>query len=159
MRAIARALLLVTLIASAALAHNVDEHDEHDNAPAVAHPGSWHELARTWGWEPASIIGLVLSGSLYAIGLHRMWRGGGGGSGLRTWQAWCFAGGWFTLFIALVSPLHPWGSVLFSAHMVQHELLMIVAAPLVVLGYPLAVMLKALPAPTERKLAEWGNSP
>src|SRR4051794_12105696 len=125
MRGIVLALLLL-LTASPVLAHGVDEHDEHDGAAVVAHPGSWHELARTWGWEPASIIGLVISGALYTIGLWRMWRTGGAGSGLRKWQAWCFAAGWFTLFIALVSPLHPWGSVLFSAHMVQHELLMIV---------------------------------
>src|SRR5205814_8101638 len=112
--------------------------------------------------EPGSIIALIVSGWLYAQGLWRMWRGGGGvgrvGHGIRRWQAACFAGGWFTLFIALVSPLHPWGSVLFSAHMVQHELLMIVAAPLVVLGQPMAVMLKALPSSAARKLAAWGNS-
>jgi cytochrome c oxidase assembly factor CtaG len=45
----------------------------------------------------------------------------------------------------LVSPLDPLGSQLFSAHMVQHELLMIVAAPLLVLGRPLAAWAWALP--------------
>ena len=42
--------------------------------------------------------------------------------------------GWLTLALALVSPLHPMGEVLFSAHMTQHELLVVVAAPLLVLG-------------------------
>src|SRR5436189_1257847 len=56
-----------------------------------------------------------------------------------------FAGGWVALAIALVSPLHPLGSALFSAHMVQHEILMMVAAPLLVLSRPLAVFLWALP--------------
>jgi putative membrane protein len=37
------------------------------------------------------------------------------------------------------------GSQLFSAHMVQHELQMIVAAPFLVAGRPLAVRLVALP--------------
>jgi cytochrome c oxidase assembly factor CtaG len=41
------------------------------------------------------------------------------------------------LVVALVSPLDGLGAALFSAHMVQHELLMIVAAPLLVLGRPL----------------------
>src|SRR5205814_10665710 len=113
--------------------------------------------------EPGSIIALIVSGWLYAQGLWRMWRGGGGvgrvGSGIRPWEAWWFAGGWFTLFIALVSPLHPWGSVLFSAHMVQHELLMVVAAPLLVLGQPLVVFLKALPPTLANNLGEWGNNP
>ncbi len=50
------------------------------------------------------------------------------------------------LVVALVSPLHPWGSVLFSAHMGQHEILMLVAAPLLVLGKPVIATLKSLPA-------------
>lgn len=49
-----------------------------------------------------------------------------------------FAAGWLTLCAALVSPLDALGSLLFSAHMVQHELLMVAAAPLLVLGRPLA---------------------
>jgi putative membrane protein len=47
--------------------------------------------------------------------------------------------------MALVSPLHPLGEVLFSAHMVQHELMMVVAAPLLVLGRPLVPFVWALP--------------
>src|SRR5207244_12004045 len=58
----------------------------------------------------------------------------------------CFAGGWLALFVALVSPLHAWGAALFAAHMTQHEVLMLVAAPLLVLGRPVAPTLRALPA-------------
>jgi putative membrane protein len=56
-----------------------------------------------------------------------------------------FVGGWISLFIALVSPLHPWGEVLFSAHMTQHEILMLVAAPLFVLSRPFIAALWAMP--------------
>jgi cytochrome c oxidase assembly factor CtaG len=45
----------------------------------------------------------------------------------------------------MVSPLHPLGGALFSAHMVQHELLMALAAPLLVLGRPVIPLLWALP--------------
>jgi len=62
------------------------------------------------------------------------------------------AGGWLALFIALVSPLHAWGRVLFSAHMSQHECLMLVAAPLLVLGRPLIAFLWALPLNWSRRL-------
>jgi putative membrane protein len=65
---------------------------------------------------------------------------------VRRLDAWAFGAGWLALFIALVSPLHPWGEVLFSAHMTQHEVLMLVAAPLLVLSRPLAPFLWALPA-------------
>jgi putative membrane protein len=55
--------------------------------------------------------------------------------------------GWAVLAIALLSPLDAWGAQLFSIHMVQHEVLMLVAAPLLVLGKPFAVLAWALPMP------------
>ena len=42
-----------------------------------------------------------------------------------------------SLAAGLVSPLHPLGKCCFSAHMIQHEILMLVAAPLLVLSRPL----------------------
>src|SRR5690606_7903307 len=47
--------------------------------------------------------------------------------------------------IALVSPVDALGVQLFSAHMVQHELMMIVAAPLMVMSRPFGVWMWALP--------------
>lgn len=44
--------------------------------------------------------------------------------------------GWFTLLIALVSPIDAIGEELFSVHMIQHEMLMMIAAPLLVLSRP-----------------------
>ena len=52
----------------------------------------------------------------------------------------CFAAGWAVLALALASPLDAWSDLLFAAHMTQHELLMLVAAPLIVLAQPLAVL-------------------
>jgi putative membrane protein len=51
-----------------------------------------------------------------------------------------------TVAVALLSPLDRWSDARFSAHMSQHELLMLVAAPLAVLSRPLHVGLWALPA-------------
>jgi cytochrome c oxidase assembly factor CtaG len=122
---------------------------------AVAHEGkphTWHDLARTWAFEPVVVACLALSGGLYALGVRKLWRESERGRGLRRWEVWCYAGGWFALFVALVSPLHPWGSVLFSAHMTQHEILMLVAAPLLVLGRPLIAFLWAMPMSWARGL-------
>lgn len=127
-------------------------------APAVAHEGKPHhpkDLLYTWGLDPVVLVSLALSGCLYVIGLRQLWRGAGTGRAIRTWEAAAFIGGWLTLFIALVSPLHPLGEVLFSAHMTQHELLMLVAAPLVVLGKPLIAGLWALPLTWSRRLGRW----
>ncbi|CAM2195940.1 putative membrane protein [Paraburkholderia kururiensis] len=60
-------------------------------------------------------------------------------------QLAAFLGGWFVLAAALVSPLDSLANLLFSAHMVQHEAMMIVAAPLLVLGRPLCVWMWAMP--------------
>jgi cytochrome c oxidase assembly factor CtaG len=99
-----------------------------------------------WTWEPIVVSLLALTALLYVLGLTRLWRSAGRMKGIRAWQVIAFAGGWLSLVIALVSPLDALGSILFSAHMAQHELLMIVAAPLLVLGRPLIAILWALPA-------------
>jgi putative membrane protein len=79
-----------------------------------------------------------------------VWRASTVGRGIRAWEVACFAGGWLALVLALVSPLHPLGEVLFSAHMAQHELMMVIAAPLLVLGRPLVPYVWAMPAQWRR---------
>jgi cytochrome c oxidase assembly factor CtaG len=156
------AITLATVLASSrnALAHGGERHDVADDDGAVTTiqgPRNWSELARTWGWEPLPIVSLALSAYLYARGVRRTWRDAGTGHGVATWEAAAFAGGWFFCFVALVSPLHPWGQVLFSAHMTQHEVLMLAAAPLMVLGRPMVAFLRALPPGWSRALARASN--
>jgi putative membrane protein len=115
-------------------------------------PHDWHDLARAWSFEPLVVIGLVSSAALFVIGLSRLWSEAPKRKAVRSWDALCFVGGWLALFVALVSPLHAWGRVLFSAHMSQHEVLMLVAAPLLVLGRPLVVFLWAFPVNWSRRL-------
>jgi len=122
-------------------------------APAFAHAGHHHglevrEILTWWSWEPLIIIALAISGALYAIGHAKV----------RWWEAVAFAMGWLSLVIALVSPVDVLGSILFSAHMVQHELLMVVAAPLLVLGRPLVAFLWALPARWRTRVGGWAQT-
>lgn len=121
-------------------------------------PHSAHELWTTWEWDPWVVIGLALSGWLYFRGLRRLWRESAPGRGIRTWEAMAYGGGWLSLFVALISPLHPFGKVLFSAHMSQHEILMLVAAPLLVLGRPLIPFLWALPVGWRHRVGGWGKA-
>lgn len=113
-------------------------------------PHHWHDLARAWSFDPLVVIGLALSLVLFVVGFRHLRR-------TRKWEGICFACGWFALFVALVSPLHAWGRVLFSAHMTQHEVLMLVAAPLLVLGRPLVVFLWAFPVSWSRRLGNFGK--
>ncbi|HEX3529969.1 MAG TPA: cytochrome c oxidase assembly protein [Thermoanaerobaculia bacterium] len=112
-----------------------------------------------WTWEPFTVLLLAISGALYATGLIRLWRRAGVGQGIRRWQAFCFAAGWLALIAALLSPVDALGGILFSAHMVQHELLILVAAPLLVLGRPLAPFLWALPGSARETAGRWSQSP
>ena len=98
-----------------------------------------------WEWDPIVVLPLALSLFLYLCGLVRLWRRAGWGRGVSVLQAGLFAAGWLTLVAALVSPLHEYGEHLFVAHMVEHELLMAVAAPLLALSRPLGTFLHALP--------------
>lgn len=93
---------------------------------------------------------LAAAALLYGAGVVRLWRQAGPGRGIARRQVAAFAGGWLALAAALATPLDALGTRLFSAHMVQHELLMVVAAPLLVLGRPLAAWTWAL-APRHRR--------
>jgi putative membrane protein len=117
-----------------------------------------HDLWRAWAWNPGIVIPLALSASWYAVGLRALWREAGAGRGVRIWEAGAFGAGWTFLVIALVSPLHPLGEALFSAHMVQHELMMAISAPLLVLGRPLVPFLWALPISARRRAGAWAKT-
>jgi putative membrane protein len=114
--------------------------------PALAHGGAeaggspWR-----WTWEPVTIVALAVSALAYAIGIARVWGQAGRGRGVRRWEAVCFAAGWVALALALLSPLHALGQMLFWLHMAQHEILMLVAAPLLVLGRPVTAWTWSLP--------------
>jgi putative membrane protein len=111
------------------------------------------ELGRLgWSLEPGVVVPLALSAVLYARGAFELRRRGRGRS-LRRWEVASFGAGWLVVALALLSPLHEMSEQLFSAHMVQHELLMALAAPLLVLGRPMIVMLWAMPPRSRQVVA------
>jgi cytochrome c oxidase assembly factor CtaG len=96
-----------------------------------------------WVVDPAVIGPLGLGLLIYIAGLSRLWRSAGIGHGASLLQAGCFALGWLVMAGALVSPLHETSERFFAAHMIEHELVLVVAAPLLVLSRPLGVLLWA----------------
>ena len=133
-RRIARAALLLLLLLAPPLAGAHAPQPADAPVPAIG-----------WSFEPWVLACLGASLLLYVAGLFRLWRKAGAGRGLGMARASSFGAGWLALVAALVSPLDALGGHLFSAHMVQHEVLMILAAPLLVIGRPLAVWTWALP--------------
>lgn len=114
-----------------------------------------HDLWRAWDLHPGVVGGLAIGAAWYAAGLRRLWRRAGRGRGVARWRATCAAAALLVLVVALLSPLDALGHALFSAHMVQHLLLLVVAPPLLVAGAPLYVGLWALPDASRRVVARW----
>jgi putative membrane protein len=83
---------------------------------------------------------------MYAVGLIVYWRRAGPGHGIRFAESAAFLAGMIALSVAMVWPLDVLGEWSLAMHMAQHMLLIAVVAPLIVLGRPGVVWLKALPA-------------
>jgi putative membrane protein len=117
-------------------------------APAAAHGGDAPEPP---AFDPWVVLPLALSWVLYSRGTARLWRRAAPGRGVPAWRAACFTAGWAALLAALLPPLRQAGQGLFTAHMLEHELLMAAAAPLLVLGRPIGPFLWALPPIARRR--------
>lgn len=97
--------------------------DARPGAPPQADAGL--RSALEWSTEPWVIALMLAALGAYALGTWRVWHRAGWGRGVQWRQAAAFGSGWLALGVALVSPLDSLDAWLFSAHMVQHELLMI----------------------------------
>ena len=93
-----------------------------------------------WRIEPFTTALLLAAGSLYAAGVVRLRRGSGAWPGGRTAA---FAAGLATLVAALCSPVDAYADVSFTVHMAQHLLLTLLAPPLLALGAPITLALRA----------------
>jgi putative membrane protein len=121
---------LLCVLPAAAAAHD----GVHPHAAAAVSPSVWDLLA---------VAMLIVSGGLYAIGQRRLARQSGR---RRQWEVATYWIGWIAMLIAVLPPLDGRAAVLFSAHMLQHELLMLVGAPLMIAGRPLSTCLWGLPS-------------
>ncbi|MGH7618543.1 MAG: cytochrome c oxidase assembly protein [Gemmatimonadaceae bacterium] len=95
--------------------------------------------------EPGTALPIGAAALGYAAGVRRLWRHAGGARGIDRRQLALFAAGILALVVALLSPLDTMADDLFSAHMVQHMLLAIVAPPLLVAGEPLTAWVWVIP--------------
>ncbi len=111
-----------------------------------------------WVFDPISLVCLIASGALYAAGISRLWSRAGSRCGVHLWQIGAFAGGWMALVVALLSPVAAISDVLFSVHMTQYEILILVAAPLLVLGRPIVPLLWALSPRWRVRVGTWSKN-
>lgn len=120
----------------------------------LAHPGTPpapHDLWTSWTPDPLVLGMLFLAFWGYLAGRHH---GYDRGTASRC-RDLCFTAALLTLALALLPPLDLAADALASAHMVQHLLLMLVAAPLLAYASPGRATWRAVPATARRTIARY----
>ena len=132
--------LLVALAPGVALAHGGGQ-----PKPTVA------SLVNAWDFDPLFIAPALIASWLYIAGSRRVNR-------LHPNSKWAtkrtvyFFSGMGVLVLAVMSPLATYDTTLFSVHMWQHMLITMIAAPLLLLGTPITLGLRAASPALRRDL-------
>lgn len=107
-------------------------------------------MLRTWSFEPFLGCGIVATTVLYLLGVRTVNRRGAG----RPWPARCtacFLTGVAVAWVALLGPIGSFDDDFFWAHMLQHMALMMIVAPLLLLGSPVLLVLRVSSPATRRR--------
>ena len=118
----------------------------------IAHGLAASSLAH-WDLQPLVLVPLLVTLTIYVLGLRRLWARAGTGHGISRWEATSFTAGWLAAAVAVVSPMAWLSEILFSVHMTQHTLLLLVAAPLMAFGQPLLACLWAFDTIARERIA------
>lgn len=114
---------------------------------------SWLQVLDSWWIDPGLTLALGTSAALYLAAVRR---GGRGWPAIRTAA---FIAGLLAIALALESGLDGYAERLLSIHMVQHLVLILLAAPLLLAGRPVTLALRALPSGPRQDLAGWLRGP
>ena len=106
-------------------------------------------------WAAWNLDAVLIGGLLVAIWAFARGRAVGRHRHDDARQAKCFALGLLTIAVALVSPLDALSSALASAHMFQHILLVLVAAPLLAFSAPSTTLLRGTPSGFRQFAGRW----
>jgi putative copper resistance protein D len=119
----------------------------HGVAPVPSSPA---DVLLAWQIEPHVVLPLVGLWLVYWLGVRTVARAHPGNPVPR-WRAWSWYGGLVAIFVALESPIGAYDTTLFSVHMVQHLLLMLVAAPLLAIAAPITLLLRVASGEQRRR--------
>jgi cytochrome c oxidase assembly factor CtaG len=120
--------------------------------PVMPGPLTWHSAITAWQFAPLVSSGLIMAAVGYLLGAARSRRGGG-----RPWPAGrtlAFLLGLCVIAVATQGSVGVYDDVLFSVHMVQHVLLIMVAPPLLVYGRPVTLALHSVRNPLHARIKQ-----
>lgn len=115
-------------------------------------------IGNVWNVEPWVSLPLLLTVTAYVAGIRHLQRQGIFRRIVSTGRCTVFALGILALVVALMSPLDRLAGFLFSAHMTQHLILMLVAPPLLILGRMDVVLLWTFPLAWRRWIGQGWHS-
>ena len=113
-----------------------------------------HVVVAHWSVQPTVTLGIALACLLYWRGV-RYSRRHGIGRRDPAWSSAAFVAGLVVVFAALCSPVDYWADRYLWVHMTQHELLTLVAAPLLLLGAPVWRLWRGAPLGWRRVSLRW----
>jgi putative copper resistance protein D len=112
------------------------------HGPAPSGPPDVATIALGWTFEPIIAIPLALLALGWLVMVDRIDRRHPENR-VPIVRTGAFLGGLFAIAVALMSGIERYDTTLFSVHMVQHLVLMLVAAPLIALSAPITQVLRA----------------
>jgi putative membrane protein len=139
--------LLAALIAAAALCLPAVALAHGASAPAPTLPG----VLLAWRLDPIVIGALLVIAAAYLWAVRRV-GAAHPGNPHPAYRTWLFSAGLATIGVALLSPIEAYEGSLFSVHMVQHMLLELLAAPLLLAGAPITLALRAARPSIRRRI-------
>ena len=126
-------------------------------APAVQAHGSvapaptFPAVLGAWSADPTILVPIVLLAAVYLAAMRAVNRAHPANPVPRI-RAACWLLGLGAILVALQSPIEAYDTTLFSVHMVQHILLTLVGPPLLALGAPITLLLRAVRPETRRRV-------
>lgn len=99
----------------------------------------------SWAWRPEIILTLSLAATVHLIGRQRLKRKGSTDL-TKPWRSISYLSGLAILWIALMSPIDVLSDQFFYMHMIQHLLMVMIAAPLLLIANPMPIALWGLPS-------------
>ena len=136
------ALVLLAVLPATAVAHG-----SHPPSP------TFPSVLLDWRFDPLVAVLLGATAAAYLWAVLRVNRAHPGNPQPRI-RTWLFMSGLVAIGVALTSPIEAYEGSLFSVHMVQHLLLMLVAPPLLLGGGPITLTLR-VSTPTIRRRLLW----
>jgi putative copper resistance protein D len=136
-------------LATAALASVPGPAFGHVTDIAPPAPTPWI-VVTSWAVEAAALVAIVVGATVYLVGVWRVDRAHPGNPvPRRRIAAWL--AGLAVIATALFSFVDVYATSLFSVHMVQHLLLAMVGAPLLLLGAPITLLLRTASHETRKR--------